>query len=60
MNCVAELKKDVGITDPLGRKGVKSSVIPDLSLKAVKDACILTNPRKASKRDIEVVFEEAM
>ncbi len=57
---VSELKKDVGINQQLGEKGVNSADIAELSHKAIKDACMLTNPRKASKGDIEVVFEEAM
>lgn len=60
MQSISELKKDVGITKQLGENGVKSSDIPELAEKAVNDACMLTNPRKATKRDIEVVCEEAM
>ena len=57
---VTKLKEDVGIVKSLGQKGVNSSDLGPLSGKAVKDACIITNPRKATKEDIEVVYSEAM
>lgn len=57
---VSNLKRDVGITEQLEKKGVKLTDIPHLSNKAIKDACILTNPRKASLGDIDTIFKEAM
>ncbi len=57
---IAAFKLEVGITQHLNQKGVTSSDVPVLSGKALTDACMLTNPRKASKRDVEVIFEEAM
>jgi len=44
----------------LAEIGVNRSDISPLSAKAVLDPCILTNPRKSSKRDVEVVYEEAL
>ena len=57
---VIQLKKDVGLFEGLAASGVNISDIPILSDKAIKDPCILTNPRKSSKRDVEVVYEEAL
>lgn len=57
---VTNLKREVGITEQLEKKGVKLTDIPQLSKKAIKDACILTNPRKASVGDIDTIFKEAM
>ncbi|WP_421861911.1 alcohol dehydrogenase-like regulatory protein ErcA [Motiliproteus sp.] len=57
---VSTLKSDVGLTQRLKEAGVSSSDIPMLSHKAIKDPCILTNPRKSNKRDVEVVYEEAL
>lgn len=57
---IITLKNSVGIAHSLGSVGVRSDDIPVLAEKAVKDACLLTNPRKASKRDIEVLYEEAL
>lgn len=57
---VRHLKNEVGLTQRLKEAGVSSSDIPILSGKALKDPCILTNPRKSNKRDVEVVYEEAL
>jgi alcohol dehydrogenase class IV len=57
---VIDLKRQVGITNKLSEIGVKSSDIPVLTKKAVKDVCMLTNPRKVKERDIEVIYEESM
>ena len=57
---VQALKKEVGLTQRLKEAGVSSSDIPMLSKQALKDPCILTNPRKSNKRDVEVVYEEAL
>ncbi|MBI9091220.1 MAG: iron-containing alcohol dehydrogenase [Desulfobacterium sp.] len=60
IDCVSALKSEVGITKTLGQRKVASSDIPQLAQKAVKDACLLTNPRKATKEDLEVIYGEAM
>lgn len=60
ITCVFALKHEVGIITQLRQKGVKTSDLPELSKKAIKDACMLTNPRKATQKDIEIVYEEAM
>lgn len=57
---VQHLKQEVGLTQRLKEAGVSASDIPVLSGKALRDPCILTNPRKSNKRDVEVVFEEAL
>lgn len=57
---IIELKKMVGISHKLESVGVNKSDIPALAGKAKKDACLLTNPRKAEQRDIEVLYEEAL
>ena len=54
------LKEAVGLTQSLASTGVSRSDIPVLSGKALTDPCILTNPRKSCKRDVEVVYEEAL
>lgn len=60
MHDVQTLKREVGLTQRLKETGVSSSDIPMLSRQAMKDPCILTNPRKSNKRDVEVVYEEAL
>lgn len=57
---IQKLKKEVGITKTLTNIGVKSADIPVLAGKAFHDACLLTNPRKASKEDIKIIYEEAI
>ncbi len=57
---VKTLKRDAGITKTLGGAGVKASDIPTLAKKAHNDPCLLTNPRKASVRDLEVIYEQAV
>lgn len=55
-----ELKRAVGLNGSLGRIGVNTSDVPFLARHALEDPCILTNPRRSSPRDVQVVFEEAM
>ena len=60
MTRVISLKHDVGLTQKLAQSGVNISDIPVLSEHALDDPCILTNPRKSNKRDVEAVYEEAL
>ncbi len=60
LNRVIELKQNVGLFHTLSDKGVRVADIPILSVKAIRDPCLLTNPRKSNKRDVEVVYEEAL
>jgi alcohol dehydrogenase class IV len=57
---IDRLAKAVGIVDTLGTKGVSRDDVAPLAANAIKDPCIATNPRKPSKRDIEVLYEEAI
>lgn len=57
---IAELKRNVGLEKKLAELGVRTADIPSLSGFAMQDPCIVTNPRKSSQRDVEVVYEEAL
>ncbi|MDR3567300.1 MAG: iron-containing alcohol dehydrogenase, partial [Syntrophobacteraceae bacterium] len=57
---LARLKRAAGIERTLARLGVHRTDVPNLTQKAIKDPCMVTNPRWASSRDIEVVYEEAL
>jgi len=57
---VRDLKKAAGITRNLNDLGVSKSDLTFYSDHALKDPCMATNPRPASKRDIEVVYEESL
>ncbi|MCK0165673.1 alcohol dehydrogenase-like regulatory protein ErcA [Marinobacter sp. S6332] len=60
MNRIIQLKRKVGLHESLADFGVSVSDIPYLSGFALQDPCILTNPRKSSLRDVQVVYEEAL
>lgn len=57
---IRKLKEELGIDPGLAKKGVKAADIPELARKAVADPCMVTNPREAKVRDIEVLYEEAL
>ncbi|TGN40575.1 alcohol dehydrogenase-like regulatory protein ErcA [Marinobacter confluentis] len=60
MGRIISLKQAVGLEARLAELGVTTSDIPYLSGFALQDPCIMTNPRKSSRRDVEVVYEEAL
>lgn len=53
-------KQRLGVADGLVARGVGRSDVLDLARNALVDACIVTNPRPAAQRDLEVIYEEAM
>ncbi len=55
-----DLKKAVGFEQTLAMHGVSTSDLPMLSVHAMHDPCILTNPRESSLKDVEVVYAEAL
>lgn len=57
---IQELKENIGIIKSLKEIGVKETDIPLLAHNALNDACIITNPREASKEEIERIFYKAM
>ena len=57
---VRELKKSANIVRTLEDVGVSRSDMSFFSGHALKDPCMATNPRRPSKRDIEVVYEESL
>jgi alcohol dehydrogenase class IV len=57
---IRKLKQDVGITSTLRERGVRGSDIAELARKALRDPCMVTNPRVANARDIEVIYEGAL
>lgn len=60
LNHVRKLKKAAGIDRRLKDLGVGLNDMNFLTNHALKDPCMATNPRKATKRDIEVVYEESL
>lgn len=57
---VDRLSQAVGLTETLAKKGIQKDDVSPLAAKAIKDPCMVTNPRKPNKRDIEVLYEEAL
>jgi alcohol dehydrogenase len=60
LQAVTRMRENLGITMTLGDLGVKKSDIPRLAATAVRDPCLATNPRKATIRDIEKIYEKAL
>lgn len=60
LDAIRRLAADVGIPKGLLELGVKESDIPILAANALKDACGLTNPRRAGQADIEAIFRAAL
>ncbi len=57
---VVELKRAAGVEMTLGQLGLTPQEIPNLARNALKDSCMVTNPRIASQGDIEEIFEHAL
>jgi alcohol dehydrogenase class IV len=60
IEAVKRLIADIGLAKGLGEIGLKEEFIPLLSQNAMKDACIVTNPRSASLDEIAAIFRKAM
>ena len=57
---IRTLSADVGIPANLTLLGAKREDIPTLAANAMKDACGVTNPRRATQAEIEGIFAAAM
>jgi alcohol dehydrogenase class IV len=60
LNRVRALKQEAGMNRILRDLGVSHADLPQLSRKALRDPCLITNPRKANQRDLEVIYEESL
>jgi len=54
------LRHRLGIREGLAARGVRSADIAELAHHAIKDACIVTNPRHATLSDIQTIYGEAI
>jgi 1,3-propanediol dehydrogenase len=59
ITAVRALACDIGIPGSLAEIGVKPEDISQLSANAMKDACLVTNPRDTTMADIEALFRRA-
>ncbi|OGR29789.1 MAG: alcohol dehydrogenase [Desulfuromonadales bacterium GWD2_54_10] len=57
---IHNLRTQAGITTSLRAVGVTAANIPALARKAMKDACMVTNPRRPTAADIEAIYEQAL
>ncbi|MFA7291978.1 MAG: alcohol dehydrogenase-like regulatory protein ErcA [Rhodocyclaceae bacterium] len=57
---IATLRAQCGILGGLAARGVTRGTIMDLAPYAERDACIFTNPRRASLADIKTIYAEAL
>jgi alcohol dehydrogenase class IV len=57
---IGELREQAGITTTVGELGVSKRDIPRLAANAFNDPCLATNPRSASKQEIEELYEAAL
>lgn len=60
IDAVQRLIKDIGLAKGLSQLGLQEEFIPVLSRNAMKDACLVTNPRSATYEDILGIFHSAM
>lgn len=59
MGEVERIQQAAGVCQRLGEMGVSRADIPNLAENAMFDACIVTNPRRPSRRDVEELYEKA-
>lgn len=57
---ITALRQCVGIHDGLGARGVRSADLSELARHAIRDACVVTNPRRVSRADVEVIYGDAL
>jgi len=60
LGAMRKLREAAGVRDGLASRGVRSADIVGLSRNALRDACMVTNPRRPNHRDIEAIYEEAL
>ncbi|OPY30208.1 MAG: L-1,2-propanediol oxidoreductase [Methanocella sp. PtaU1.Bin125] len=60
VNDLIRLQHDVSIRSGLSGMGVRRDDIPVLTARTMEDPCLVTNPRRPSSADIEVIFEHAL
>jgi alcohol dehydrogenase class IV len=57
---VNRLRRVVGVQATLSDHGVHRTDIGELAVKALRDPCLVTNPRAVQRRDLEVLYEESL
>jgi alcohol dehydrogenase class IV len=57
---IEALKSSVGIAVRLGEKGLNPAVLPQLSMNAINDPCMITNPRIPTQKEVEQLYADAI
>jgi alcohol dehydrogenase class IV len=57
---IRRFKRAVGLDRTLSADGVHRSDVPELASRAILDPTLITNPRPANRRDLEVIYEESL
>lgn len=60
IDAIKDLAADVGIPNGLTKLGVKEQDLDVMATNAQNDACMLTNPRKATHAQVVEIFKAAM
>jgi alcohol dehydrogenase class IV len=60
INKIRDLKVESDVNKPLKDVGVSMGDIPQLAHKTMNDACIITNPRRPTIKDVEEIFKNAL
>jgi 4-hydroxybutyrate dehydrogenase len=60
IEAIRHLLKEVGIPDRLSALGISREMVPELSQKAMEDACHLLNPRPCTREDMTALYERAL
>jgi alcohol dehydrogenase len=60
IDAIRELSASIGIPSSLSELGVKEQDLSVMSENAQKDACMLTNPRKATHAQVVNIFKAAL
>ena len=57
---LTRLRHEAGIDSTLRDVGVRQEHIPSLAANALRDACMVTNPRHPSQADVEGIYASAL
>jgi len=57
---IARLRDAAGLGGSLSRCGIHRTEVHELAEIALNDPCVVTNPRRPGRRDIEVIYEESL
>jgi alcohol dehydrogenase len=60
IDAIQEFRRECGFSGAFRDFGIQKNDIPSLAENALRDVCVITNPRPASKRDIEAIYYDTL